>query len=917
MMGINKTRVLTVALLGLSLAGCSNLRDISPDVCGNLALDVAEDCDGSSPFAETTACGAPGTANACFLICDSESEAVCPDGWGCGVDGRCRRPAGTFVQGPSSPWRFPVDSFGVGDVDGDGFADLIGNDTTTITVRYGDATGSFASELDVFTREPTGPLAFADINADGRLDVLVPIESGLSTLLGTADRDLDPVAYPQFGVGGVDVRIVPVPSDELVNVASPLMLLDGTDDTMRFDDDTKVPLPAGFAVTQLAGRVPVALLDSDTPVVGDGSGSIVQGGRHSFALAFRGDTSVWIYSSIGDQNPMTAGPDLQPLLTHNIDLPPGTIVGPGGVHFADVNGDGAIDLVVNAARPSQPDGIAVAFDTGTGAGETLEAVAQPFNVQVPMGGPTAPFPYAMADLSGDDQADFITAKGIFVTSAGSLVLQGGAVLHVVNSATTGPWTTGATGDFNGDGFMDAASASDEVDALFVYIGSGTGIFNRFIVATDLPPTSLRSGDYDGDLIADIAFVESDPDTPNEDRVSVSFGSSTGSTSPPVFMGEFGSVESIEPALVPTTAGIDLVFDLLVVSAFEDSSGEVESRSFAILEGSSTRRMVSPVLLLSNDATVVPVSVVAGSFSEAGAVGDVIVVARNEPADEDEVRPDTLYLLKGIGTGQYDPLARSVVALEGNSAFDASCALWVSGDLDCKSDGPISTGTDEIIAFDNAVGCRSQGGGSYSSPSIAIAEATPGGIVPISVEVIPSEEGDFRVVSDVDLFDADMDGDLDMVVLFRGQFSLNQGSINEPEGDGIVVYWHENGEIANWSALDGADVGVRSVAPILFDGDDGVPELVVLGRDAIYLSHLDPDTRVFSALVPIRDSIGYERFEAGDLNGDGLTDIALTFDGKVEILLSEPAPTRGQELADLDAEVAPLLEPAPPANGGGQ
>ena len=209
------------AAASLAAAGCYDLPSVPAGQCGNLVLDTAEDCDGFSAFGGDAACGAPGDANQCAYVCDPTADAtssggpVCPDGWGCGQDGRCRRASGAFTEAPGSPWLFPVSTLGLGDVDGDGFADSIGNDSQNMMVRYGSGTGDFAASLQFSIRRPTGPVAFGQFDNDGLLDAVVPIAEGLFVLLGDPARTLDPVAYAPFSLSGTDVSFQAVDSGRL------------------------------------------------------------------------------------------------------------------------------------------------------------------------------------------------------------------------------------------------------------------------------------------------------------------------------------------------------------------------------------------------------------------------------------------------------------------------------------------------------------------------------------------------------------------------------------------------------------------------------------------------------------------------------------------------------------------------------
>jgi hypothetical protein len=125
-------------------AGCQSLPDIGADVCGNLVLEAGEDCDGFGD-GDNTACGNPGTANGCFFVCDPDNleSEPCPEGFGCGADGRCRAPSESFTEGAQVS--FPVADFKVADIDGDGTEDLIGSSQNAFHIAFGDGDGRLSA----------------------------------------------------------------------------------------------------------------------------------------------------------------------------------------------------------------------------------------------------------------------------------------------------------------------------------------------------------------------------------------------------------------------------------------------------------------------------------------------------------------------------------------------------------------------------------------------------------------------------------------------------------------------------------------------------------------------------------------------------------------------------------------------------
>ncbi len=86
-----------LVVLAAALAACDDLPPAQEGVCGNQVVDPHEDCD-TFAVGEGTLCRPPGSDGACRYACGAHGAPPhCPEGMGCGVDGTCRAPAGTFV----------------------------------------------------------------------------------------------------------------------------------------------------------------------------------------------------------------------------------------------------------------------------------------------------------------------------------------------------------------------------------------------------------------------------------------------------------------------------------------------------------------------------------------------------------------------------------------------------------------------------------------------------------------------------------------------------------------------------------------------------------------------------------------------------------------------------------------------------
>lgn len=871
-----KFTVTVMALGAMFGLACTNLPTIEETGCGNRVVNVDEDCDGVSPFGDGTGCGAPNTANACHLICGGAESLVCPPGWGCGGDNQCRAPGGEFSRAPGSPWRFKVDDFAIGDVDGDAKNDLIGSDYTALTIRYGSDNGEFPTETSLLTPQPSGRPTFAKLSGDARVDAVLPVVSGVFSLLGRAERALDPVPYAPFDIPQEgNIRVIAI--DAQPDFDWEILIM--TNEGMAFEESgfsMGTALPAGNLVTNLVGRPPVAYLDKDT------TDPFSDDPRAEFALAFSGANRVFVYEAVG------VGPTLRVSERQFVTVP-GSVQ--NGARFADVDGNGFADLLISYREPGGESRVAVSYNTNG----SLQVIAAPLVALDRMSG--NPWPLAAADLNGDGRADYVYNDAIVLATGGAVPGPPSAVFGTA-FAVNDNWAEATIADVNGDGLPDPAMIIEGADGIELFLNTGVGVFNKFNVDTESPPVAIRSGDFDGDLIGDIALVEGGFGA-KPDRVSVVFGAREGGPSAPVNMGSLGLIEAFEPMYVNNVVeGLDLVTDLLVVASTE------ESRALALLAGTTSRRMLAPFTLQeSGDERVdVPVATLVGPFGLTDDASTDIVAIAQRAAEFFGMTPSVagalprIWLLEGIGAeGNLNSASAAVEDMPDEDEFDAGCAHFTSGELDAKGTTPQRH---EVIGVDISDDCF----GGFATPAsrLFVARLEPGSGF---VSEVMDLQDTLVAPTSIALHNVDGDDDLDAVVVFRGEF---KGITGTGAKAGVAVMWNEDGALAPERmsvATLPPGVGVFGAAPIQTD-DDPELELVILGSDGVYLADLDLESLGWStpALVFRADTDG--RLAVGDLNADGLMDVAFTVGNNVEIALQRAAAPLGA------AQLVDFVEPMP-------
>ncbi len=389
---------------------------------------------------------------------------------------------GTFqppVTYPVAAGRF---TFGLvtGDFNGDGRIDFVVSDAAGIQVLLGNGDGTFQAAETVEAGVSSAFLVAGDFTGDGRTDLAVADSGGtsVSVLLGNGDGTFQPQVTYAVGTEPEGIVTGDFTGDGHLDLAV----------ANQYDGTVSVLLGNGDGTFQPQVTYSVGSnLEPYDIVAGDFRGD----GRLDLAISIFNSNDISVFLGNGDgtfQPPVTyAGGESHGLLA-----------------VGDFNGDGKLDLATGFAE------VSVLLGNGDGTFQPQKTFAAAISV----------LGMVAADFNDDGRLDLLAAGNEFnpATGGASLFLgNGDGTFQARQVAATGLGPSAiVSGDFNGDGRLDLATANSASNDISVLLGNGDGTFQpQLKFAAGKNPLFLATGDLNGDGRIDLVVVDEGTEYYNE------------------------------------------------------------------------------------------------------------------------------------------------------------------------------------------------------------------------------------------------------------------------------------------------------------------------------------------------------------------------------------------------------------------
>jgi len=401
-------------------------------------------------------------------------------------------------------------SLAAGDFNRDGFVDAVVTTNPNYpyppnaSLLFGRADGTFAPPVTVESSTGMSAVAVADVDGDGRDDLVGHSYSSIFILLGRGDGTFEAQPPIATTITTTSVVVADFNADGVMDLAAAGWL-----SNYSGYYPGRVAVLLGFGDKTFSA--PVLYETGDAPQ-GLGAADFNQDGRLDLVTANRGGThDVSVLRGLGDGTFAT-----------QMRFSVGEY--PAGVGAGDLNQDGRVDLAVtNSASAQEGASVSLLFGRGDGTFEPEH--------RLPASG--TPAAIVVADLNGDHLQDLAVAD--FQSDVLSLWFNvGGGGFQPKVSLPAGRYPIDFLfRDFDRDGIGDLLILDHEYDSLLLMLGKGNGAFAaRLQTDVGQAPSAIAVADFNGDGHEDMAVTNRGGGYPTSIRdVSVLLGQGDGTFIP--------------------------------------------------------------------------------------------------------------------------------------------------------------------------------------------------------------------------------------------------------------------------------------------------------------------------------------------------------------------------------------------------
>jgi len=320
----------------------------------------------------------------------------------------------------------------------------------------------------------------ADLNRDGKSDLIVLDSQNMSVILGKGDGSFENVRNIPLGYRSVDATVGDFDGDGILDVIVAAM----TEYTFYFHKGI------GNGSFSAAQPIPLPLVNGVNITIHSVlSVDYDLNGRTDVMLKQSGGNTIWIYEWDGRtlSEKTNFGGNYNPHMFFPV--------------FADVNNDGYPDLIANTFGTS--DNITVELHKGTGISLSTNNLA--INLR------SLTRNIIVSDFNRDGNGDIVALDSTDNKVSILLGKGDGSFLAPVHYSVGSVPMSLAAGDFDGDGKTDLAVINRASNNVSILIGNGDGTFQPQIQYIGFQQgAALVAADFNGDGITDLAVTVTQP-----------------------------------------------------------------------------------------------------------------------------------------------------------------------------------------------------------------------------------------------------------------------------------------------------------------------------------------------------------------------------------------------------------------------